>query len=330
MKHADYRTFISLVKKHLFPLILVSVPCDFEKAQCLASIVKAYKKQLRYEEKFLNAEEHSLDEVINSMQAAYLFGDLPLVVFDHVDKLSKKDLDRLYSALSHRTDQGVVILASHSVSKFKKFSSLLGGKGAHFDLTAEKPWEKEKRLKSYFLDLCFKQKKHVQDDVVQHFFQRVGFEKASVVSETEKLLTYTFDMDKIEKVDIDAICSMVKENSLWHISETVVWDHSYESLLVSKIDSQFFYGILPLLRFQLNTALKLALMIDNRATDQEIIKAFPKIWPKALEKKRTIAQRIGADKFSKAIAKLYEIEMYAKSGVSHYQGLLDLFLGAYR
>jgi hypothetical protein len=79
------------------------------------------------------------------------------------------------------------------------------------------------------------------------------------------------------------------------------------------------------LRQQLMIGIKMHDLSQRKVPFSEWLTHFPKMWPKALEKKAQIAQRFGFDYFRGGLDRLFDIELLAKNSAVPVDALFDLF-----
>ena len=79
------------------------------------------------------------------------------------------------------------------------------------------------------------------------------------------------------------------------------------------------------MRTQLQLGYRIAALTQRGTSPDEIRKRFPNVWPKMLERKKTIAQKKGEDFFKKGLKNLFETELLSKDSVSSYSALMERF-----
>ena len=159
--------------------------------------------------------------------------------------------------------------------------------------------------------------------------QKVGLDAAVLEHEIEKVITYVGDKKTITKDDISAVCLSSLQYSLWQLAEKIVWKQELDRNF-SHMEASFFHGLISSLRMQLQQGLKMASLIEKNAKPDDFSNAFPRLYPKQLERKKQTAQSLGKKWFQSALIELFEIDIYSKNNVNSFSLLWDLFCSKMR
>lgn len=319
MRYKDPVSFFRHLKdaspNHLCKCYLIIVPDPFERKKVLDKMltifsfkpfaVERYGRSRLFQEKELNSPsflgEESLvivDEFTNKLVSKHFFDKLSWGTF-FLACASKKDLHGLDKQIEHL---GVV-----------------------FDLSLEKPWEKKKRLEKQFMYLAKKQQVQISQSAIEALFARSGLDPSLLEQEMNKLILYAKEKQQITIQDVQKISSIDSEISGWQMAEQMIWEGKRCSHVC--LDSHLFFPLIGALRSQLQFGYKLASLLHQKSSLQEIQAHFPKVWPKTLDKKKRVVERKGGSFFQKALSTLYEVELLSKDRVQNYQVLIDYFYG---
>ncbi|MBN2479584.1 MAG: hypothetical protein JXA94_05090 [Parachlamydiales bacterium] len=314
-------TSIQLFKKYFenpqekVKLFLVVLPSSYERENVYDYILKKLAHLDLNIERFTN--EAKIDRIINNFQSISFFGGEPLAIIDDLSSYKKEDILKLNSFIKSNN----VYLLIGSEKKDLSIYATIEKQGLVFDLSQEKIWEKEKRYADYILDKCSRAKKNISSVVIQSLIEAIGLDLSMIDQETDKLITYVGDKTTIELDDIRQICITNISQNMWHIAEELVWKNT--SICTLHIDSNFFYSLLSSVRYQLQMGLKIAVLIEENKINQ-LSKYFPKIYPRALEKKKETAAIYKSTYFKNALKELFDIDLLSKTANFDYNFLFDL------
>ena len=124
----------------------------------------------------------------------------------------------------------------------------------------------------------------------------------------------------IERSDVFRISASSRASTLWQAAEEIVWEGELPA-----VDPASFHGLVPALRSQLQTGLKLADLSASNTPREEWNSYLPRLWPKVLEKRSSQAARLGRSFFKSGLDLLFQIELLSRTGALHEEALLDFF-----
>ena len=315
---------IHLLKKHFessssnkITTYLVVVPNVYEKEKIFSYILKKINTKKFNLSKF--SKDFKLSDIINAFQSPSLLGGEPLVLIDDLANLAKQDILNLNEFVKNNDVN--LIIGSLSKTQISALYATVDKKGVVFDLTTEKIWEKEKRLVNFLVEKCNRAKKNISSIVIEALLEKVGLDLAILEQEIDKLITYVGNKLFIELADVHSICPVNVTDTVWQKAEEIVWGKiNFDSI---SIDASYFHLLLAAIRYQLQLGCKIASLLENNKT-QDISGYFPKIYPKALEKKKEIAMFYKTTFYKKAIKDLFEIDLLSKTVSFDFSYLLDL------
>ncbi|NGX35037.1 MAG: hypothetical protein K1060chlam1_01405 [Candidatus Anoxychlamydiales bacterium] len=315
---------ITFFKKHfenpLFDKIkiyLVVIPNLYEREKIISYILKKINIKNFNLSKF--SKENKLSKIVNTFQSPSLLGGEPLVIIEDIASFAKQDIQNLNSYL--KVNDVNIIIGACSRQEASLLYSTIEKKGLVFDLSSEKIWEKEKRIASFALEKCLKANKNISSIVIEALFERVGLDLSLVENEINKLITFVGQKKSIEIDDVKSICPINITESVWKIAEEIVWGKiNFDNL---PIDATYFHLLISAIRYQLQLGYKMASIIESgKKTD--LSSYFPKIYPRALEKKKEIAMQRKSTFYKEAIKALFEVDLLSKKINMNLANLLDL------
>jgi DNA polymerase-3 subunit delta len=313
MRYTNLQSFqkhlASSAPLHLSPLYVVASTDDFERKVALDSIL-SYLKKPDSLVTYLREDEAGLKQVQDALNSPSFFGGAPIVVVPEADK---KLLDSL-TEISF----GTLILGT----KQKGITGKIEAAGVILDLTEEKPWEREKRWIAKLHEKARNAGKRLNEDAALLLLAMLDADAALLDHEMDKLLSYAADKTQIDRAAIESVCVKSKSYTLWQVAEDLVWDKVFHA------DAEIydsFHGLVASIRGQLAIGAKMCALHESGVPSLEWGGYFPKIWPKALEKKSRVACQEGSDYFRKGLDRLFEVELLAKSGAVPLDALFDSY-----
>jgi len=288
-------------------LFLVISPDVFEKEKIIKEILSSISKNTQVNVTRFS-KVTSLDEIFNVYNSMSLLGGHMLALIDDLNLIFKNDLPKLNEYI--KKNNVFFIAGSQNKSLASGLYQTVEKNGLVFDLSQEKFWEKEKRIANFAIEKCMKAKKNISAGVIDTIFSKVGVDFALVEKEVEKLLLYTMEKKSIELEDVENICPTNMTQSIWQIAEKIVWDQiTFDNF---SIDSSFFHQLLSSIRYNLQIGYKIASLVEM-GKGSELNVAFPKMYPRLLEKRKEIATRYSTKYFKKALQIIFETDVLSKS-----------------
>lgn len=294
---------------------LLAIPDDYERARA-AKILFSYLLSEGSSPTLFSGSDLSMREVYDALQSPSLFGGESVVFFDEVEKLGKKDLSYLSEQIASLQFAGHLILGARSKTTLV---SAVDKSGIVFDLTEEKPWDKEKRIIEQMHLRVQNGGKRLSSDAAPLLLEKVGSDPALLDQEMDKLICFVGDRPTVERSDVLRMTPFSRLETLWKIAEEMIWEGLQSSITES------FYALVPLLRSQLQIGLKIISLHGCGHPKEAWGDYLPKIWPKTLEKRSSQAVKLGPNYFRKGLELLFEIETLSRTGSSREEALCDLF-----
>lgn len=314
---AFYKHLKGSAPHHLCRIYLICCSDPYERKAALDRVLSYLKGPDSLVSHFC-AGDAPFGKVLDALNSPKLFGGDPLVVVDEVDK-------KLHDALSPWFVEPLEYGYLFMTSKTRVNHSFAEKHGVVLDLTQEKPWEREKRWITTLHEMAQNAGKKINQDAAQLLLERLDSDAALVSNEMYKLLCYSADRSVVSRADVEEVCRVSKNYSLWHVADELIWEKNFRASAADLSDSSFFYGLLAALRQQLQIGLRMSALIEAQVPLSEWKAHFPKIWPKALERKARIAQRFCAKYFRNGLNLVFEMELLAKNGQVPTEALIDSF-----
>jgi len=320
MRYLNITNFKKHFENPLFDKVkiyLVVIQNLYEREKIISYILKKIDIKNFNLSKF--SKDNKLSKIINTIQSPSLLGGESLVIIDDIEEFSKGDIQNLNSFL--KTNDVNLIIGASAKMQSSILNSTIEKKGVVFDLSSEKIWEKEKRLSGFVLEKCLKANKNISSLVIEALFERVGLDLSLIENEINKLITFVGIKKSIEMEDVQSICPINITGSVWKIAEEIVWGKiNFENMF---LDTTYFHLLISAIRYQLQLGYKIAATLENDK-NANLSNYFPKIYPRALEKRKQIANQRKSIFFKEAIKSLFEIDLLSKTVNMNLSNLLDI------
>lgn len=240
MRYQNFRAFrkhlASAAPDHLCRCYLAAVSDDYERAIAIGAILSYFKERPRIA---LNGDSAVCRTVADALLSPSLFGGEPVVVVDEAEKMGKKELQALSDLAGRSPLYGYLICGARSktplTASFEKA-------GVVFDLSEEKPWDKEKRLAEQIAERVQNAGKRLASDATSLLFERLGSDAALLDSEIDKLICFVGERPMIERSDVFRISASSRASTLWQAAEEIVWEGELPA-----VDPASFHGLVPAL-----------------------------------------------------------------------------------
>lgn len=293
--------------QHLSRVYMVVAPVEFERRKIIETIIKALRPDAT---NAFDAQDGPIEKVIAQLNTLSLFGSRPLTILNSFDKLKKADQEPLAAYLQKPSPFSYLILSGSSLKscdlyqKAQKEVILL-------DLSEEKPWDKEKRLREYLAKEAVREGKTLSPDLIAHLFSEIGPDMASLNSELFKLVSYVGCRPKITLDDAKAICASYQTLSGWQLAEGIIWDSTYPD---APIDTSVLIPLIGQLRYHLQVGYQIC---EGTA---------PYLKAAQADKFMSLSRKFGPHYFKKGLEALFELELSSKSSGIAPDLLLDVFI----
>ncbi|HSX38106.1 MAG TPA: hypothetical protein VLE95_04665 [Chlamydiales bacterium] len=317
MRYQNLRAFqkhlSSAAPDHLCKCYLIAVADDYERKAAIQAILAHFPGRPCVR---LNGADAPLVKIIDSLLSPTLFGGEPVVLLEEAQDLEKQELQGLIRCCSSAF-YGYLLCATRSKTPL---SAAIEKAGVVLDSLEEKPWEKEKRLEEHIAQRAQNGGKWLAPDAAALLFERLGADASLLDSEMDKLICFVGKRPTIERSDVFCISSFSRSSTIWATAEEIVWERQKATL-----GSNPFQGLVPAIRSQLQTGLKITELAAQNTPREKWGSYFPKLWPRLLEKRITQAAKLGRLYFQNGLDLLFQVECHSRIGASREGPLLDYF-----
>ena len=319
MKYQNLKSFekhlANAAPNHLCRCYLVLVPEDQERLAVFQTLIQSLPLSGQSIPR-MSGEKVRMKDVLDVLQSPSLFASEAALILDECEKLKRAEIDLLTDYLEKPDPTGYLLLGACSKTPLSKISEKIG---VVFDLSEEKPWEREKRITENLFERATRAGKRLAPDAATLLLERIGCDASLLEQEIDKLICFIADRLTIERSDVFRIASSSRTYTLWQMAEGIVWEGG------TVLDPNSFHGLIPSLRSQLTLGLKIASLTQTQVPPEEWAAHLPKIWPKTLEKRKEQVAQKGLDFFKKGLELLLKIELLSRTGSNQFEALFDLF-----
>jgi DNA polymerase III delta subunit len=307
MKFQDFASLQRSLEVLLPPVLLVLLPQDFERQTIIEQILHLYQKKALFQRIKFSSEE--VQKAITALCSRSLFAEDPFVIIDEVHTIKKREEELLLRYLAQPAPKSCLLLGAKE-KKGISFLREIDAKGVVLDLGFERIKDREKRFLDKLLSKLALSKKTMEKQAIEQFFAKIGLDFAALENESEKLLCFVGEKERIVAEDVALICSSSDRRNLWEMAEDFVW----KQRSLPPVDSSLFHSLICALRYQLQLGLKWNFPEKNESSS---------FFYKKEEEKRRIALQLGAGFFKKQLLLLFEIDLLSKTNTNSYDALFS-------
>jgi len=254
--------------------------------------------------------------VASTLLSPSLFGEEEIVLWDVGGGPQKEDQAMILSYMQRPSPCAYLILGGESLKTF----SFLDKELLTLDLTEEKPWEKEKRLKHEAIAACRNLGKSLSPGALEKLFSSVEGEESLLSSEIQKLVLYVGERKEIGEQDVTTIGAKPLHQAGWHQAESLIWGGIFSH---AEVDLSFLLGLLGQMRFILQQARQASCLLEEQRSEEEMSKLL-RLKPFACQKLLERLRPYESSYFALGLDILYDVEFQVKNSVLAPKFLLDL------
>lgn len=333
LKYTNLKSFQkhleSAAPTHLSSVYLVMSKESFESKTAIASIADQVLAGLVKNGEnlcFFNADEVDGKEILEELQAFSFLAPKRVIVIAQAEKLSKVYQDRLRAYISNPNKAVCLVLEAATLNRATGFYKDAEKYGVILDVPEEKPWEKEKSLQAWVIELLRKEGKEIDLPTVSKLVKLLGVDQSTLYQELEKLICYVGDRKTITLADISSVCVKITQENVWQLSEAIFRRDPAEALRMTKNildEGTPLILLLRQIRSQLQTDYQVCCMLECGKTPQDISAQFPYMRGVVLNKHLQQAQAYGMQRFKSGLLAVDETELLAKNSSGEPEWLAE-------
>lgn len=310
--------FREALSHHLSAIYVVVCPNENERKKILSSLMISLNKR----SDFIKTTE--INRALEHVRSASLFFKTTVALCDGVEKFLKEDRERLHNYCRLSNKKNCLLLGSARMQEVADLYKICKNDMVIIDLSKEKPWDEKERFLKWIIQSILYEKKQISPQAAEELLERFPKNRFLLQQEIGKLLCFIGNRREITLSDIKAICGSSIEQSSYQQAKSIVWDENF--IFTSSMDLTFLIRLISAIRLQLEIGLKLCVLHKKGASKEEIVKATPFLFPKALQHCTQVALRKGCCFFEKGLMYLFDFELGLKSSKGRPDVLYALFV----
>lgn len=216
-----------------------------------------------YEGKNIN-----IGEIIDLSETLPFLSEKRMIVLENTG-IVKSGGEQLAEYVESIPESTVIVLSESEVDKRSRLYKAIQKHGR----TIEFQTQSDETLKKWVAGRIKKENKQITGHTLDIFLETVGSDMSNIVTELEKLFSYTLQRDSITDADIRAICTVQLSNRIFDMISFISSRKQKEALaifheLIELKESPF--GILALINRQFNNMLQIKDLSDKGLDDKRI------------------------------------------------------------
>lgn len=301
----------------------VSSSSDFDREEAFRSLKERFLENKIGEEIFqLPAEDwNQAENILNSLP---FFGGKILFALTNLHAAKKPFLKALFSYLKNPSPSFIYFFSGESLPS--QLVALIEANGVIYESPPLKPWEKTEALAQFAMEILKKEGKILSSALAKEVAEASGGDKRLLASELEKLSLYLGERSQVQSQDIEQVCLLPNPPSAWGIGQKILAGQTGEVLSTLHRLMQEgtpFAQLIRLLRSQIQTLFKLAVMAESGASQAELQGEFPYFRGKGLSEALTRARSVGISFFKKSLLEIDQAELVYKNSSLDPSFLID-------
>ncbi len=315
---ALYKHLQEAAENHLSSLYLFAMQSSFEKSSFSEKVyLRFHHFYPEVEWERFSKEQLSAKEFLERLEERSLFSSRRFVSYEGVESWKKADWESFTKALPALLNDTLIILTGDAIGA--EYYNQLKGEAIFLDLGKEKPWDKRRRLGESLLILAKEQGKDLAIDALNLLLDRIGTDQSLLEQELHKLSCFSGSERKITLAMVSQLVLQTKEETVWKIAESVVFQEKGIIDLPCK-DMGEWLELLPAMRYFLGLGLQVS---AQRESGKEPY--LPTVKQSGqLERIVKSSGRFPSSYFARALVNLFDLELLAKSVPLSGAALWDL------
>lgn len=210
-------------------------------------------------------DKTSIAEVIDLAETMPFLGDKRVIVLENTGFFNAS-CDEMAEYIPTIPDTTCMIFSEEKVNKSYKLYKATSKYGSVTDFDVIAPNE----LKQWIQSRLKSEHKSIQGIALQRFLDWSGPDMLNMISELEKLVSFTFGRDEITLKDVEMVCTVKFEDRIFDMMDAIINKDAktafkcYGDMIALQKDSE---GILGFLENQLRLMLNCRMLIDENIED---------------------------------------------------------------
>lgn len=252
-----------------------------------------------------NGESVAVGELESALLSPSLFADT-LVIIEDAHELKPK-AEELVLAF-HKSPGTRVQLILHATSRTELSKHL-----PVVEIAESKPWEKQGHTADWIRTYVEASGKKIHPQVAAQIAASGTQDRFLLQQELDKLITYALDKKEIQLEDVQAICTLAHESTVWQLTDAFLQRDSQKALKVHYLlERQEIspFLIIRQLRNVCHQALTMLSLSDQGI--RNVQEYFPQLRGSLFEKNFKLAKEAGSDFLTRSLLAIDETELALK------------------
>ncbi len=216
---------------------------DFRKQKDLEKLLESLVSSdfSDFDLELLEGDSATSDRVINGLNVPPFGSKQRLVLVKHANKMPPDEQEKLAPRLMKAPETGCLILVNPAAEKVdgkpKKGSEVIGELskavrkvGEVREFGGEKPMERNQKAREFAISTFAQAGKKIDSQALGVFLQRSGSDFAIVASESQKLIDYSGESERITTQDILALTCETPEEKVFKMVDAIAAKNSAAAL----------------------------------------------------------------------------------------------------
>lgn len=265
---------------------------------------------------------NKVQEALLHLNTASLLGGIPIATLDRIEELNEQEFSQLSAYVARPSHFSYLILGASHLKQLSDFYDQGKKEIVILDLSLEKNWQREKRMKKQLSAHVAREGKVLSSANLDLLFQQLPLEMGIIEQELNKLISYVGDKKEITLEDLRAISCTGKAKEGWQIADAIIWDNK---MVADELDDSTLFGLIGQMRYYLEKGLVIASLVEKGKSLQEVAEEHSEISHSLLEKYAAKPKK--SSFFKKGLILLFQLELSAKNSVAEPQLLFTIFCG---
>lgn len=273
--------------------------------------VKKFDDEFSMNLSIFNDDNFSIDDAIDRITTNPFFAEKKLIVFENINVFDKDIDEKFINAVKLGLNVNVLLFVINSDFKIKKNNlyKLIEENGYIVNID----YQTEEDLIKYVVKRAKSFKKQIDKSTASYLINKVGTDLYSITNEFNKIVSYAYDSEVIEKKHIDSIATINVNNNIWDLinainsmNKKLVIDLYAKLISLNETSDSIFNSI----RFNYKRLVNVKDLVEKNKTLNEIIEKEDLKLPRFVVSKIIDIARKTEDRF--LYEKIANISKYTK------------------
>ncbi|MBM3208234.1 MAG: hypothetical protein FJZ57_06505 [Chlamydiae bacterium] len=315
-----------VVASSISPTYIIITPDADERKKLISSAIDVLvNKFASIDVVSVSGRKDAFSSAVEALSTRPLFSSHVIVRINDASEFSKKEKDLLESFITSPSEFAFLLIGVSSNKDFSSVCNSAKNDVVVLDLSQEKPWDKQRRLQQWLVERCLKEGKKISPQTATELLDACASDIILLEQEILKISSYVGERNFISSDDVKKIGIVYSMPSGWQMADSLVWEGRC-SIRDPSFDLSDLIPLLGQVRYHLNLARQIALLIESGATKEDVMQQLPQIRRNVADKYFYLATAHHVDFFSEALNCLFKIELLSKNSSLTAVFLWDLLV----